>query len=116
MGQQLLPQFPIEGCVIDTNEHGLLDGPNTTVHFPAYSGKAVHIDRMSCGLAVSVMGEEALWCSTSLSPKVLSHSPIYSSSQHLRREHLTPSITLLFCVIMSLSLGPPKSVEGVVTS
>ena len=32
----------------------LLDGPGDTVYSPAYNGEKVHIDGVSCGLAVLV--------------------------------------------------------------
>ena len=56
MGQLVLPQVPFEGWVIHLNKCGLPDGPSNTVHFPAYNGKAVHIDGMPCRLAVLVNG------------------------------------------------------------
>ena len=56
VGQLGLPQVPVEGWVIDLNEHGLLDGPTNIVHFPAHNRKAVHIDGMPCRLAVIVNG------------------------------------------------------------
>ena len=33
-GSRYFPRFLLEGWVIDSNKHGLLDGPSTTVHFP----------------------------------------------------------------------------------
>ena len=51
--QLVLSRVPVEGWVIDLNEHGPLDGPSNTVH---HNGKAVLIDRMSFRLAVLVNG------------------------------------------------------------
>ena len=48
-------------------------------------------------------GGGALMCSLNLSPKVLSDSPVYSSSQSTL-PHLYLQITPLFCSVLSLSL------------
>ena len=45
VGQLVLPQVPVDGLGIDSNEHCFLDGPSNTVCFPAHDGKAVYIDR-----------------------------------------------------------------------
>ena len=52
----------------------------------------------------SYIVDGALRCSLCLSPKVLDDSPIYSSSQSIL-SHLNQYTTLLFFVILSLSLG-----------
>ena len=56
MGQLVFPQIPIEGWVIDMDDHGLLDGPGDAMCFSAYNGEEVHIDGVSCRLAVLVSG------------------------------------------------------------
>ena len=81
VGQLVPPQVPFEGLVMDPNKHGLIFAPSYTVHIPAYNGKAVHIDGMSCRMTMLVKGEGALRCSPSLSANVLLDSLMYSSSQ-----------------------------------
>ena len=56
VGQLVLPRVPVEAWVIDSDEHGLLDGSSNTVCFPAHVQKAVHIVRMSHRSAVLVNG------------------------------------------------------------
>ena len=77
-GSWYFPKFLVEGWVIDTDEHGLLDGPGDAMYFPAYNGEAVHTDKVSCRVTVLVNREGALWCSFSLFPKVLPDFPMYS--------------------------------------
>ena len=52
----------------------------------------------------SCIGDGAFRCSLYLSSKVLGYSPIYSSSQSIL-SHLNQYITLLFFLMLSLSLG-----------
>ena len=52
----------------------------------------------------SYIGDGAFRCSLYLSSKVLADSPIYSSSQSIS-SHLNHYITLLFFLMLSLSLG-----------
>ena len=52
----------------------------------------------------SCIGDGAFRCSLYLSSKVLADSPIYSSSQSIL-SHLNQYITLLFFLMLSLSLG-----------
>ena len=54
--QMVLPQVPAEGWVIDSNEHGLLDGPSDIVHFSAHNEKTVLIDMISCRLTELING------------------------------------------------------------
>ena len=61
------------------------------------------------------MGEGALRCSFKLSPNVLPDSPKYSSS-HCYLFHLYLYITLLFCVMLSLSLGATRRLLMVLPS
>ena len=44
VGQLVLPEIPVEGSVIDSYEHGLLDGPDNPRCFPVSSGETVHTD------------------------------------------------------------------------
>ena len=59
MEQLVFSQVPVKGWVIDSNEHGLLDGPGNTFCFPAHNGKVVHTDGMSCTLTVLEKGGES---------------------------------------------------------
>ena len=56
----------------------------------------------------SYMEEDALRWSLNLSPKVLANSPMYSSS-HSTLSHVNLYITLLFSVLVLLSLGVTTS-------
>ena len=47
----VLSYVPTEGRVINSDVHGLPDGPGGAMCLPAYDGEAVHTDRMSLGLA-----------------------------------------------------------------
>ena len=58
VGQLVFPQVPVEGWVIDMDEHGLLYSPGDGMGFPPYNEEAIHIDGVSCGLAVLVNGGE----------------------------------------------------------
>ena len=58
VGKLVFLQVPVEGWVIDSDKHGLLDSPGNTMCFPACNGKAVHIDSISGRLAVLVNGGE----------------------------------------------------------
>ena len=80
------------------------------MHFPAHNGKAVHIKRMSCRLAVLVNEEGALKCFLRLSWKLLPNSPIYSSSQPAW-VHQNFYIIPLFWVVVSM--GATKRVQMV---
>ena len=42
----------VEGWVIDSDIHGLLDGPGDAMLLPAYDGEAIHVGKMSHGLAM----------------------------------------------------------------
>ena len=59
----------------------------------------------------SLMGDGALMCSLNLSPKVLTDSPMYSSSQSTL-PHLYLYITPLFLSMVSLSLAPRQPPYG----
>ena len=52
----VLSYAPVEGWVINLDVHGLSDCPGGAMCLPAYDGAAVHIDRMSHGLAVLADG------------------------------------------------------------
>ena len=54
--QLVFPQVPFEGWVINADKHGMFDCLSDTMCLPAYNGEAVHIDGVSCGLAVLVYG------------------------------------------------------------
>ena len=71
VGQLVFPLVLVEGWVIYMDEHCLLDASGNTMWIPAYNGEAVHINSMSCGLAVLVNGVLVLRCSFSLSHKVI---------------------------------------------
>ena len=59
---------------------------------------------MTCDVVMVIIGDGALMCALNLSANVLPHSPIYSSSQSTM-PHLNLQVTLLFCRMVSLSLG-----------
>ena len=48
--------IPVNGCVIDSDINGLLNGSGDAMCLPAYDGEAAHTDEMSCGLAMLVDG------------------------------------------------------------
>ena len=54
VGQLIFPQVPVEGWVIDTDEHGLFYGPGDALGFLAYIGEAVDIHGVSCEFVVLV--------------------------------------------------------------
>ena len=56
MEQLVFPQVPAEGWDIDADKHGLLDGPGDAMCLFAYNGEAIHLDGVSCGLAVLADG------------------------------------------------------------
>ena len=76
MWKLVLSYVPVEGWVIDSAIHGLLEG-----HDDAYDGEAINAGKMSHSLTILVDGEGLLRCSLSLYPKVLPNSPMYSSLQ-----------------------------------
>ena len=73
-----------------------------------------HLGLMRCSVELLWwwMGDGALGCSLSLPPKALLDSPIYSSRQFICG-HLNLYITLLFCNLLSLSLGTMRRVSTV---
>ena len=75
------------------------------MRLPNHNGEVVHPDVMTCAVGMVINGEGAMRCSVSLSPRVSTDSPLYSSS-HSNTSHLYLYITALFCVMLSLSLGP----------
>ena len=60
----VLSHVPVEGWVINSDVHGLPDGPSGARYLPAYDSQAVHSDRMSHGLAVLIDGEGLLTTSS----------------------------------------------------
>ena len=56
MWQLVFPYVPIEGRVLDMDEHGFLDGPGMAVYFLVHYVKAVWVHWMACGGAVQVDG------------------------------------------------------------
>ena len=60
---------PVEGWVIDSDIHGLLDDPGGTLCLPAYDGEAVHTGNMYHDLAMLVDGEGVLMHSLNLSQR-----------------------------------------------
>ena len=61
-GSWYLPMFLLSDWSLTLmREHWLLDGPSNSLHFPAYNGKAIHIDAISCRLTMLVIGEGGPW-------------------------------------------------------
>ena len=87
-----------------------VDGPDKTVS--AHNGKGVHIDGMSCRLAVLVIGEGALWCSLSLSQKAPSQCIHQSLPGCIWTGILPPS----FGWWCHCPWGNQKGADGVLTS
>ena len=58
MGHLAFLQVPVKGWVIYVDEYGLLDGPDDAMCLPVHNGETVHIDWVSCDLAVMVNGEQ----------------------------------------------------------
>ena len=56
MWQLVLSYVSVEGCVINLDVHGLHDGSSGAMCLPTYDGEAVHIERISLGLAVLLDG------------------------------------------------------------
>ena len=49
-----LSYAPVEGWVIKSDVHGLLDGLSGAMCLPAYDGEIAHTDRILCNLPVLV--------------------------------------------------------------
>ena len=114
--QLVLPQVPVEVWVIDSNEHGHLDGPSNTMYFHAHNGKAVHIDGMSYRLAVLVNwgGSSKVFCKSD--PKGPSPFPnVFFLAACLGTFEPVYYLTLLGGIVLNLR-GHPMGVDGVVTS
>ena len=81
MQQLLLAQVPVEGGVLHMDEHGLLDGPGMAVNFLVHYVELVR--SMGCPVVVLwwCMGEGALKCSFTLSPKDLPGCAMYALGQ-----------------------------------
>ena len=73
-----LQRIPGQHNIYNIQSSAIPDGPGDAVCLPVHNGKAVHIDGMSCGLAMMVNGGWGSEVSFSLSIKVLPDSPIYS--------------------------------------
>ena len=70
MWKLVLSYLPVEGWVINSDVHGLPDGPSGAMCLPGYDAEIVHTDTMSHGLAVMVDGGGALSrCSLGLFPR-----------------------------------------------
>ena len=54
MWKLVVSYVPVEGWVINSDVHGLPDGPSGAICLPSYDGEAGHTDGMSHGLAVLV--------------------------------------------------------------
>ena len=79
--QLYIAYVPLKGWLIDPDVHGLLDAPGNVVYLPTHSGEIAHTNTMTRGVTMVIDGGGTLRCSLNLFPKVLTNSPMYSSSQ-----------------------------------
>ena len=79
MWQLVLANIPVEGRVIASDEHDLLNSPGDALGLPIHCGKTVQLDGMTYGVGVVINREGRCKCSLDLSPKVLPVSLMYST-------------------------------------
>ena len=91
----VFPQIPVEGRVIDSYEHHLLDGPGNPVWFHANNGETVHTDAVPCSMTMLLNGGGSSKMLLKSVPKGPPKFPMYSSSQSIW-VHLIQYIMPLF--------------------